>query len=919
MRGVAPRGGARFATLWIRLSFLRHSGTPRCCVGSSPFGKLLVVTGLGIGLSIQLGIEMSEDQEDQIQQAIEAGQKNLQTMKLIRNWCANAKVVKHGGTGLIEMQTGLPIGHHFIECPYAPAGGMAAWDLADTAIDFYDRNCADCKVRKPVGFPNISGLIAERDEKRKAREAEQVRYDKVRADRLTAREQQRNGIRQKLTALQAATLDQISELDSTRSDEAAIGLVELSELAPETFAPAIVEHLFDTAASGEHWLVEPSLQTLRKLSPDPKRLCDLALSVLQSYSAIETAAAIVEENADKADSSLIEGALPALIRLAHPMHTRFGIGAGHEKPNIGPFRSLFLEHPDAVKVGLKNLLESTDPWSVRTAACGIAVVTNTDTTEIKLLARELVGKLARAQFLIQGRKDDVDDALDDVRAVLVRAFLRFPDEIDALIAQYLDGATDKSSAELYQIYVSVVSDLRPRRYDGKPAAITTAHRLAFRRVVVLATEPNGREVENVLASLFHGNPYELTPLAAEKIGLLLGSAAVLKTKLDELQTSQRERADASFLLSQMSRSSYLNNLLHCYVRWACIAAGRAGVSSIQEVLDFMRALPEKDDLLRGAIVGNFDCMMRSVDTLSQCLPDYYSALVGSSQLVRSNAATALGEMNAQIREHLPTLVFEAFVAFLTDPFTIVHKAAVRALERFTLPDSQNNHAALALWNLIACYAQDRSDDDFLMKCIGLFVDRHVGRELLADQLGNTLIDIMMRVRPWSVAREIRHWGHHFEGNPNYLGLLLHLMNDDEAMYYQHDELFDRLRSVPVSMLYDHRRELVELSRRASRHRSLHEAGFILEALTACGAWREAAEASIITYNSIEDNVREKPRRLRAKLRKIACELELAVSLGKTDEVEKVRIEWDQTIREVKDDNEIHRLRRDPLRGLLDKN
>jgi hypothetical protein len=105
--------------------------------------------------------------EDRIQQAIDAGQKNLQTMKLIRNWCANAKVVKHGGTGLVEMQTGLPIGHHFIECPHAPAGGMAAWDLADTAIDFYDRNCADCKVRKPVGMPNISGLVAERDKKRK--------------------------------------------------------------------------------------------------------------------------------------------------------------------------------------------------------------------------------------------------------------------------------------------------------------------------------------------------------------------------------------------------------------------------------------------------------------------------------------------------------------------------------------------------------------------------------------------------------------------------------------------------------------------------------------------------------------------------------------------------------------------------------
>lgn len=857
--------------------------------------------------------------EDGIQQAIEAGQKNLQTMKLIRNWCANAKVVKHGGTGLIEIQTGLPIGHHFIECPHAPAGGMAAWDLADTAIDFYDRNCVDCKVRKPVGMPNISGLVAERDKKRKAREAEQARYAQATADRLAMREQQRSRIRQSLTALQAATLDQISELDRTRGDEAAAGLVELSELAPETFAPAIIEHLLDMAASGEFWLIESSLKALRKLSPDSKQLCNLALRVLRSGSARDTAGAIVEECADKADPSLIEGALPSLIHLANPMRSRFDIGNRPRKFVTGPLRRLFKAHPDAVKAGLKNLLELADPYDVRTAACGVAAVADIDKTEVRLLARELVSKLARAEYLIQGRQDDVDDALDDIRTVITRAFLEFPEAIDALIAQFLAGAKDESSAELYKIYDSVLRDLRFNPHGEKPSAVTNAHRLAFRRLVVLATNAKGHEVENATTSLFHGSPYNLTPLAGEEIALLLGSAAVLKTKLDELEVSQPERADQLFWLNQMNRRSYLNNLLHCFVRWSCIAAGKAGTSPVREVLDFMRALPEQDDLLRGAIVGNFHCLMRSVDTLSQCLPVYYSGLVGPSQLVRSNAATTLGEMKTQVRENVPALVFEAFVALLTDPFVIVHKAAVHALERFTLPDHLKTHATLAVSNLIACYMRDRSDDDFLMQCIDLHAQRYARREQLAGKLGNTLIDIMMRLRPWTVARGLRHCGRLFEGNPNYAGLLLRLMCDDEAMSYQHEELFDQLRRVPADSLYDHRRELVEVSKRASRGRSLHEVGFVLEMLTASGAWSEAAEVSTAAHDSIEDNVREKPRRLHAKLRRIACDLEFAVSLGKTDEAKTARSEWDETIQEIKQDDEIHRLRRDPLRGLLDKN
>ena len=207
---------------------------------------------------------------------------------------------------------------------------------------------------------------------------------------------------------------------------------------------------------------------------------------------------------------------------------------------------MFKAHPDTVKAGLKNLLEMTDPYDVRTAACGVAAVANIDKTEVRLLARELVSKLARAQYLIQGRQDDVDDALDDIRAVITRAFLEFPDAIDALIAQYLDGAKDESSAKLYKIYGSVLRDLRFNRREERPAAVTDAHRLAFKRMVVLATNAKGHEVEDAATSLFDGDPYDLTPLAGEEIGLLLGSAAVLKTKLDELEADQPERADGGF-------------------------------------------------------------------------------------------------------------------------------------------------------------------------------------------------------------------------------------------------------------------------------------------------------------------------------------------------------------------------------------
>lgn len=875
-----------------------------------------MVTSPEIGISDRLGVAMKNDR---IEEAIESGKKNLRTWKLVQNWCANAKMVKHGGTGIVEMQTGLPIGHHFIECPHAPAGGMAAFDLADTVIDFYDRNCVDCKFRKPVGLPNISTLVAERDKQKKAREQVQAKHAQEVADRLAAREVSRRAIRQNLSALSATTLDQISELDRTRSDTAAVGLVELSDLAPETFSPEIIEHLFGLAASSEHWLVEPSLKVLEKLAVDPLRLCNIAMQSLHSYSVRDVAAHIVEARVQHANPALIEAALPALISLANPMPPSFGIGGGRQvEPMTGPLIALYRAHGGAVKSGLKAILEKTDAYDVRTAARGLDTLADADPSLLDFLPLQLASKLVRAKHLVLGREEDVEDALRDIRSVLTRTFLEKPKETDALIDQYLEGARDENAAELYKIFDDVLREIRFDRHATQSPTITDAHRLAFRRMIVAATNARGLEVENATTSIFHGDPYDLTPLVCEEINLLLGSAAVLNTKLAEHDAEAPERASELVWMERMGRKSYLNNLLHTFVRWSCIAAGKMGPKAVQEVLEFMRALPEGNEDLRGAIVGCFHSLMRSVDTLALCLPDYYSALVGPQQIIRSNAATALGEMKSSIRNNMPSLVFEAFAAHLTDPYVIVHKAAARALERFELPDNLTHAVTVALSHLILYYSRDRNDDDFLIHCIDLYAHRYVKRESLAGRLGDRLIDIMRQLKPYSVSREIRHFGKIFGSNANYAGLILHLMADEKAMSYQHEDLFDQLRLLPATSLHAHRGELVALASRMVPRRGVHGLGTILELLTTSGAWKEAADVSAAAYGNIGDTIRNKPLRLHAKLRMIACGLEASLAEGKVENVDRAGSDWDATIAEIKNDHEINRRRRDPLRGLLDK-
>jgi hypothetical protein len=177
------------------------------------------------------------DTDKHLQAAIAIGEANKRTMELVQNWCAHLAINKHGGGGLVEQFSSLPIGPRSLSCPHAAAPGFAGSDLKFVAIDFHDRNCVGCAHRKPVGFPNLSSLIRERDAAREATAAEEARRDAAAAAALQARDAKRRTIRADLAPPGANVIDQIEELDHDRDDANADRLVETVKLAPEVFTP----------------------------------------------------------------------------------------------------------------------------------------------------------------------------------------------------------------------------------------------------------------------------------------------------------------------------------------------------------------------------------------------------------------------------------------------------------------------------------------------------------------------------------------------------------------------------------------------------------------------------------------------------------------------------------------------------------
>src|SRR6185312_4076249 len=443
--------------------------------------------------------------DDRIQQTVQAGEKNKETAELVRNWCAHAQIKRFGGVGLIEEMYNVPIGHMGIECPHAPAGGSFCWDLADAAIQFYDANCATCSKRQPVGLPNLSKLIAERDAQRKAKRLENERYDQEQADALARRDAQRAAVRAKLDPVAGTNLDLLSDLDRDGKSAAGDKLVEVAGLAPESFPPPLVDYLF--AALDQHLigLTETALRVLSRLAGiDKSRLANAALGALATYSGGAAAAKIVEENATHASPDHIGPAMHMLVSIATPGHDPFF----DDKPVVqAPLLELYRHWPDAVRTGLKSIIGNTDARDVGLGARGLRLLIDHNPDLAGFMTEDLLAKLARAKWLVSGDDHGINDTLHDIREVLRASFLAAPQSVDTAIQQWLPGASAEGVNELHKIYGLV---LRRGRRLGDDEPLTEAHRIAFSRLVTAAGKYGLDDEDDrftATTDIMHGDPY----------------------------------------------------------------------------------------------------------------------------------------------------------------------------------------------------------------------------------------------------------------------------------------------------------------------------------------------------------------------------------------------------------------------------
>jgi len=827
-----------------------------------------------------------------IEEAIKSGERNRDTMELVQNWCANAKIIRHGGIGLVEAQTGLPIGHFGLQCDYAPAGGSMTWDLRDAAVQFHNKNCVNCLHRKPVGIPNLSGLVAKVDEERHRRLEMQEAHEAKEAKRLSERKAVRAELRTELSAISATIIDQLEELDTNGSEEIRVAFIKTATVAPEAFTAPIINHFCTLIEQRELWFVSAGLAVLKILKSDPVRLVNCAMLCLIRHDSVELAAEVVEENISILDVAKVKDVVHSLINLANPAHQPFSSFDQVRKPV--PLLTLQNNYPNEVQEAIKILLESRSLHLIEVGARGIQVLAVRMPETAKLNARQLAALLARAKWLVdedETRFNDDKRDLHEVKKALVLAFQYAPATVDEMVWSYYDGAPSEGQARLVDVYRHVLLDDR----TNEKFKAHDSHVIALRRLVDVATKADEYEVLSTIQEVFHGEPLQLSSVVQSNSDILLGAVAVVDGRIDDLDSKPLIAQGAAATMERENVKQMLRMIFEGMIDWVANSAAGNQVSMTRFV-DFYNAISDGRENLKSSLLLRMGSLMSNPFGINAALPSLYSAIVGGSTVMRGSAIRALSKLRHRAIRDIPDLMFEVLVVSLYDTYVYVHQAALEALDELELPEDLQYSGKMAVQNLLLVYAQDKSianRSDFLLRCIDVYLNKFASEKDISGVFGQFCIEKLLDQPSSRIARKLPLLGRKLAQFDTYAKLLANVYLDQEAREYDRERVMRAINELHLDALQKNSAEFYSLGKSLIELDT--DADFIIETLTKACAWREAADLADLAYKKIPANARLQRLKLESNLTRIATEFESAIARDECIRLEGLAKEWELTL------------------------
>jgi hypothetical protein len=849
--------------------------------------------------------------DDQITRAIQIGEENAVILQLCQNFCANLQVERFGGTGMVEVATGLPIGSRSFKCQHASAGGMAGMDLRMIALDFYDRNCKGCQKRIPIRMPNLTDVVAERDEEILERHRKAQQQQDARQEAYRKRSEARQRAKLDCDEPTAGLIDAIDRLDEGNTPEAGEVLVELARVASQAFDPRVTDLLYSLAESTDSITVNESVfGTLRIVSNDTRRLCSLALKFLAKYPN-SVAADIVAQFVDDSQASLIPAALPHLIYLAGPDEHRF-LGPPLPEEPAG-LKAVYRVTPKLVLTAFEKGLAGSQKIARIRVVHAISTLRESDPgcgiSLIPLLVAST--ELPDDGYSVGSAETWVQDLL----AEMLEANFEAADAPLSEAFRRLDS--QRSDAGLDQVYLRMFRGFRHRQREER--RMSPAHETIFARLVSILSTKSAEQGSTDLLEFLRHDAIHYIDLVERHLDGLLGALAIL----NEERTSEV----ASFLQLELppnplaameasQRKQHLYWLVSAVAKLLGEAAERRPETIGKALVDTLEKVSDGHNDLRASLVEAIGIMGRNRVALPQVLPLLYGALTGQSTLVRASAIRAYGDVLGRTPEDLPPLLHETFLTSLTDPFVIVHTAAVHLLDRHRLPHAYDEQLEFHVLLLIEAHSRGSGDRNLLKTALDVYLDFQRGKpEKMPNALCDWIIERIGRCKLYE-ADDIMKW--HCASlwhRPKFLQLLLGYLKNPQLNEHQTANLLEVLEKVPANMLRTSAAEVL------SAFKSLVDSEYYaidagIEILTCGGLWDEAMALAEHEETKLGNSEWERARKLASQERVLGCSIEAFAQRGDVDAMKSAIAKLRTVQNQREKDEKKNAKKRDPLFGIV---
>jgi hypothetical protein len=862
--------------------------------------------------------------QDELKKYREIGERNKVVLTLMRNWCAHVEVITEGGVGLIQQATGLPLAMSRFTCVHERAPGAISMHAESNALDFHDRNCFDCTKREPVGLPNLSHLLGEREREQSRQRAEARGREVALAAALESRAGKRNRALENAAHPRRSLLALLDRLDREPSDASAQEFAEAVRAVADTMGGDFQELIVEVVEAGGEHRVKAGLLALELTGYPSQRLGRLALQAVARHEAMEEAVEIAGRHLDESHAAEIRAAVPGLLVLAE--ETLGAVFDQFRASHPGPLLAAHKAAPEVVEAGVKNALSQQNKNPRRAAASAILTLLNGGASlDAAGLASSLIGS-----FRLPDDFYNAGPASAAASWALAALLLHSPREVEDLLSPHLEDGDENVRSGVLRALMDVfqgrdASGRRSSRHSSKeqerPSSSSPVQANAFQMVLrVLAALPDDSRLQS-LNDFIRARDRRLAPwdIVAGSADTLLGIAAMACQQADAaaqgssiLSDPRPKELQELFYGARQATLLGLANALVEFVVW--VARHHPDLDIRNKILtllfETLRPLPPLADHFRAKLVEVLGKIRASHAQQSRILPEIYSAMTHGSILVRSAACVAYQDLCDHLgAENLPSLLHESFLILLGDPYIGVHRRALYSLRSVTLPKRYRVPAFQRVSVLVQVYADQGLDGGFLVKALSELLALSSEDEQLFGRVQSYSLKIARRLEVEHAYTLMREAGHFLRSYPGYGDLLLGLPITGQPFDYQSEHVVEELRRLPGEEVHRVAQRMVTVGEEVAQEMPMSVMP-LLYLLNEHGEWDAAARLANAAVLACRSEQSRLPQRLRLAVYAKALELELALAQRKPQDTGALIEEIRALEAEIARDEEINKERRD---------